>query len=468
MTIESFELTQSVSTGLFKLKKGFLVDLGRPTNRDSLLEARNDIEAINIWLARFENANTRRIYIRDTKRFLMWLCSIKGKYLGSLLLTDMQEYMGFLANPDEKWCMDGKRLKAADYNWRPFSRELSKKSITAAISVLYSLFKFLEEADYIDKNPVKLLKTANILGKMEEQKYNIKARMLEQDEWAAVLDTLKQLSSATEDEQRYKVRANLLFSMLYMLGLRIDEASNAVWQNFRQLEGRWWFFIHGKGDKLGHIPVNTVMMQVINNYREIYNLSGDIEKDGDYIFLNELGSKVTSRTLYNIVKRIGLVASKLFKDKKKQDKLKALSPHWLRHLSASHQNKRGVPLTMIRENHRHSSISTTQIYMHSEDLERHTIMEAHSIEIAPVAKQSTIEYYLSVKLSKGPFDKTEAAKIVKNAIESNILKDFSIISNDDLEWKYKTSQESPKSAIDNIKMLCKVWLFEPTIEQGIL
>lgn len=468
MITEDSSLVRSISTGLFRVKKGFSVDLNEPTDRESLLNAKSDMGAINIWLAGFENLNTRRVYIRDIKRFLMWLAAVKGKHLGALLLTDLQEYVKFLAKPDKTWCMDGKKLRSKDYNWRPFSKPLSQKSIVAAISVLHSLFKFLEEADYIDKNPVKLLRTSSILEKFEKQVYNVMERMLEQDEWEAVLETLRLLPSSTIDEQKYKARANLLFSMLYMLGLRINEASNAVWMNFKKMEGKWWFFIQGKGGKFGHVPVNNTMLQVVENFREVYDLGGDIESDEAYIFLNEEGNKLTPRTLYNIVKRIGNIAAKKFKDSKKQKKLMALSPHWLRHLSASHQNKRGLPITMIKENHRHSSINTTQIYMHSEDLERHNMMDEHVIKAAPVVKQETLEYYLSIRLSKGPFDKVEAANIVKSALEKNILNNFVIIDSFDLEWKYKLSFKLPEPALNNIKMLCKVWMFEPTIEQGVL
>ncbi len=453
---------------LVRLDLTQLVNLKEFTQKDSLIDANTDLQAVYRWLARFNNEHTIRSYSRDATRFLLWLSFIKGKHLNELLLDDLQEYIKFLQAPNEEWCMNKKKLKHYDARWRPFSKPLSKVSVLAAISTLQSLFSFLEAVNYINKNPVKLLKTPNVIGNMQAQKYNVFARMLEADEWEAVQQVLQELPASTSDTKRYKARANLLFCLLYLLGLRIEEASTIVWSNFRKLEGRWWCFIQGKGSKLGHIPVNEIMMQTIHNYRAIYNITSDIEKDDDFIFLNDKGENLTARTLYNCVKDIGEKASYKFKDKTKQEKLRALSPHWLRHLSASHQDKRGVPLTMIRDNHRHSSINTTQIYMHSEDVARHVLMQEHNIAVEAVKPEYELQHYLSIKFTKGPLDKESAINLIRKTIEANILQKAQLIEDDNLTIKYKLLEYAPNAVIDNIRMLCKVWMFEPIIEQGTL
>lgn len=82
------------------------------------------------------------------------------------------------------------------------------------------------------------------------------------------------------------------------------------------------------------------------------------------------------RILYSIVKAVGMKASKVFrKNKQKKEKLKKFSPHWLRHLAASHQDKACMSMGMIQENMRHASHNTTRIYMHSEDEVRHSAIQ---------------------------------------------------------------------------------------------
>jgi site-specific recombinase XerD len=454
---------------LFRHDLPQLIDLKEFIAKDSLIDANSDLEAVHTWLQRFVNEHTIRAYSRDATRFLLWLSFVKGKHIAELLLDDIYAYIKFLQNPDPAWCMNKKKLKRYDLRWRPFSQALSKRSIQASVAVLKSLFKFLEEADYIAKNPVRLLKLDSILGKIQEQKYHIHARMLEMDEWKAVIQSLEAMPSNSLQECKDKARANLLFCMLYILGLRISEASNTQYNNFRKIDGRWWFFIQGKGGKLGSIPVNDTMLQALQNFRQIYEIAGSIESDSKFIFLNDQGEKLSSRSLYNIVKYIGELASCNFKKgSEKYVKLRALSPHWLRHLSASHQDKRGVPLTMIRDNHRHASIHTTQIYMHSEDAARHEIMQDHNLNIDLVKQQKPGKFFIKITLSKGPLDKGHAFNLIKSAIEAKVLANYTLVYFDDKSLEYKLDSPVLESAITNIKMLCKIWMFEINIEHGAI
>jgi len=458
-----------ISHRLVRLDLPQLLDINEYLETDALIAAKSDLEAVQQWLARFNNENTLRAYSRDAMRFLLWLIFVNGKHLQQLLLDDIHKFIAFLQNPTSTWCMHNKKLKRYDARWRPFSKALSKRSVSAAIAALQSLFAFLEEANFITKNPVRLIKIASIIGNIQTQKHSVHTRMLEADEWRAVLATLQELPTSTELERKYKARANLLFCLLYLLGLRIEEAATSVWVNFRKLDNRWWFFIQGKGGKLGQVPVNETMLQAVYNYRQIYAISTNVEHDNNFIFKSEQDTNLSSRTLYSVVKKIGRLTAAKFKDKAKCEKLQALSPHWLRHLSASHQDKRGVPLIMIRDNHRHASISTTQIYMHSEDVARHEIMQEHNIAIAPVApKTRDIEYYLSINLTKGPLDKIGAIGLIRKAIESNLLKNAENIEGGVSSLKYKLGEPAANNIIDSIKMLCKVWLFEVIIEQGTL
>jgi site-specific recombinase XerD len=53
------------------------------------------------------------------------------------------------------------------------------------------------------------------------------------------------------------------------------------------------------------------------------------------------------------------------------DKLRRrASPHGMRHTHATHALARGVELTTVRVYLRHTSISTTSIYLHSDEVKR--------------------------------------------------------------------------------------------------
>jgi site-specific recombinase XerD len=52
------------------------------------------------------------------------------------------------------------------------------------------------------------------------------------------------------------------------------------------------------------------------------------------------------------------------------EKLGRASPHWLRHSHASFALESGADLTTVRNNLRHASVSTTSLYLHTDDERR--------------------------------------------------------------------------------------------------
>jgi site-specific recombinase XerD len=85
---------------------------------------------------------------------------------------------------------------------------------------------------------------------------------------------------------------------------------------------------------------------------------------------------LTSRQLSSIIKEIAETAAAAFPtDSLSHKKLKRLSPHWLRHLSASRQDLAGMAFTNIKSNLRHQNEQTTRIYVHADDDARHKDME---------------------------------------------------------------------------------------------
>jgi len=65
----------------------------------------------------------------------------------------------------------------------------------------------------------------------------------------------------------------------------------------------------------------------------------------------------------------------------KASKLRKFSAHWLRHLSASMQDRVGIQFKHIRANHRHENDETTRRYVHSIDNERHQDMQKLKLRI---------------------------------------------------------------------------------------
>ena len=71
-----------------------------------------------------------------------------------------------------------------------------------------------------------------------------------------------------------------------------------------------------------------------------------------------------------------------------------------RHLSAGYQDRVGISMTMIQENLRHSSINTTKIYVHADDVAKSDAMEKIALDIPRSnAESTTQDLYLNLNLS---------------------------------------------------------------------
>ncbi len=208
--------------------------------------------------------------------------------------------------------------------------------------------------------------------------------------------------------------------------MRINEVAISNWSNIRKHKDSWWFFIKGKGDKPGHIPINDQLLEFIKTYRLYLGKQAlpEVYETEALLISKKTKQPLRVRQLYTLVKSIGGQAAERFAVKNKQKKLKAMSPHWLRHLSASHQDRAGIPVTVIQANHRHGSSATTQIYVHAEDLRRAQEINKLQIELKPVLltpKQQEEELELKIILTRGPLDKIAGLKQFINALEEFIL-----------------------------------------------
>lgn len=58
-------------------------------------------------------------------------------------------------------------------------------------------------------------------------------------------------------------------------------------------------------------------------------------------------------------------------DKETASTLRSASTHWLRHSVFTHLANNGVPLTTVQATAGHAKLSTTELYLHKDDHDRH-------------------------------------------------------------------------------------------------
>jgi len=399
-----------------------------------LIDANNDMEAVQIWLVQYSHKNTTYLtYKRESDRLLLWCVHEAGKTLGQLKMEDISLYIEFLSKPPKRWCTTVGGIRAAGFGkgkWRPFLGPLSDSARNTALRVINSLLNFLVDASYLRANPLRLIKQRGKFDtKSEDYKYSVWSKILDDNEWQALQQALKDMPEATNFEKDNKNRCQFIFACMYLLGLRISEVASSFWNAFKLHQGAWWFFIRGKGDKLGHIPVNEQLLAIVKNYRS-YLGKGALpdESDNEHLIISkQTGRPLSIKQIYSLIKIIGLSASQKFEEGSvSYKKLQALSPHSLRHLSASHQDRAGISLAMIQENLRHSSINTTKIYVHADDLARSKAIEniKLNVEQKDIGSKQHKNFSLTIELFGLNICTSMSLKQLLQVVEGQIFEGF--------------------------------------------
>lgn len=171
---------------------------------------------------------------------------------------------------------------------------------------------------------------------------------LEKDEMDALLASPDQ--GTAQGRRDY---AMLLF--LYNTGARADEAAHVQIADLdlaltpdRDLSS---VMIRGKGNKLRQCPLWTT---TVNELRRLVNGRDESES----VFLNRRSQPITRFGIHDLVERhVAKVAVNLPSIAKKQ-----VSPHTIRHTTATHLLRAGVDINTIRAWLGHVCLSTTNVY----------------------------------------------------------------------------------------------------------
>jgi integrase/recombinase XerD len=150
-------------------------------------------------------------------------------------------------------------------------------------------------------------------------------------------------------------RDHLLLLFLYNTGARADEAAQVSVRdlNLALVPSRDLSFvkIRGKGNKVRHCPL---WPQTVRELLPVVEGRGLAES----VFLNRYSRPVTRFGVYHLVKRYVARAKSGLPSLEKKD----VSPHTIRHTSATHLLRSGVDINTVRDWLGHVSVDTTNIY----------------------------------------------------------------------------------------------------------
>ncbi|WP_432260381.1 phage integrase family protein [Cupriavidus sp. TMH.W2] len=338
------------------------------------LDASNDYEAVQAWLALHEAPTTQRAYRKEAERLILWAIVERGRALSSLTTEDAIAYRTFLRRPAprERWVGPPRARSGPD--WRPFARALSARSTAYALSVLGALFRWLIEQRYVLANPFAGIK---VRGRTRVAALDT-SRGFTEGEWLLVRTIADGLEWSYGWDAPAAQRLRFILDFAYATGLRASELVRATLGDIRVDEHHdHWLHLVGKGSRPGKVALPPLARSGLDQYLVQRGLPVTPARwDPKTPLLASLdqdsASSITGTRLWHVMRRFFDQAADVIAcdDPAVAEKLCRASPHWMRHTHATHALARGAELTSVRDNLRHASVATTSIYLQSDEVKR--------------------------------------------------------------------------------------------------
>lgn len=217
-------------------------------------------------------------------------------------------------------------------------RGLSLASLARYLTSIRMLFRFLFAERRLSKDITTVLDTPKIWHRIP----NVLA-----------YPVIQKLLDAPDLTKPLGIRDRAIIEVMYAAGMRVSEVTG-LRLNDISLEGGYLRCL-GKGQKERLIPLTDVAVRYTKLYLDKVR-PALLTKDSDttYLFLDRLGKPLRRETIWKMIRRYGALAG--IEEK--------LHPHLLRHSFATHLLEGGADIRYVQEMLGHTSIATTQIYIH--------------------------------------------------------------------------------------------------------
>lgn len=337
------------------------------------LAANNDYEAVQAWLALQDSSATRRAYRKEAERLLLWAIVECGRPLSSLTTEDAIAYRAFIRKPVPKERWVGAVTLRSSPDWRPFQGPLSARSAAYALQVINALFRWLTEQRYLLGNPFAGVKVkgGNRAGPMDTR------RAFTEHEWQLIREWANSAEFESLWAESAVVRIRFLLDFMYATGLRASELVGATLGDIRiDDDDNYWLDVRGKGGKEGSVVLPKTANTAMNSYLRYRRLPVQRAQWSPttplVASIAEEPASIGAARLWTVMKRYFEAVADALKGISPSTAVKArlASPHWMRHTHATHALARGVGVTAMRDNLRHSSIAVTSTYLHTGAKER--------------------------------------------------------------------------------------------------
>ena len=295
------------------------------------------LEAIEIFIRvcrdeRSLSRHTEKAYRIDLSQFAGFVLAQRPARLNEITRTDVG---GFLAQLST----------------------LKPRSVRRKLAVLKSFFSHFERESIIEASPTRLIRLNIRSGRRLPRSVGI-------EYIKGLFSHIRKRAEQCDCPQKKAIllRDHAVFEILFFSGMRVGELANLTMSGLDK--EKLSILVPGKGNRERVIPIcSKPVARILNRYLALRE-----KQDGEpFLFLNRTAKRLSEQSIRSSLKRYGKEAS-----------LPQITPHMIRHTVATLLLGQGADLRNIQILLGHSSIATTTIYAHvNEVMQRNSLTTFH-------------------------------------------------------------------------------------------
>lgn len=279
-------------------------------------------ESIDWFLAQVRvemgySSHTLEAYARELARYESYLREKHG--VDSIGQVRTEHLQGFMIELIEK-------------------HKLGEFSLARALSALRTFHRCALRERWVDENPAALIDPPRLHRKLPA---------------VLSIEEVEALINACPQNDAFGFRNRAMIELLYASGLRVSELVQLRLSDISLSEG--FVRVLGKGNRERLAPFGAPASAAIEQYliegRPQLSVSSET-----WLFLNRYGKILSRQSIFLLIQQKAAEAGIN----------KTISPHTMRHSFATHLIENGADLVAVRDLLGHSSINTTEIYVHTD------------------------------------------------------------------------------------------------------
>ncbi|MFC0553110.1 tyrosine-type recombinase/integrase [Planotetraspora thailandica] len=302
---------------------------------------------------------TAEVYARDVTTFVR--LAGPGRVLDDLTGEDVDAVLlAFARKPDER------RRQDAGSGGQATQSAASQARFRRSVS---ALFKHAASAGWVQLNPM----ASSSVTARERGGLRAERRALTKEQAEGLIGAARSpvAAPAGRRDQRTDVRDALVVLLLATLGPRVSELVRANVEDFYTNDGVRYWRIFGKGGKTRDVPLPRDVTEVLDAYLVVRRGVAPKAQGEKALLLSWRGRRLARGDVQAVIDRV--------QERVEAGRRRSVTPHGLRHTTATHLLADGTDMDAVRRVLGHSDLSTLGRYRDELPGELEVAMRSHPL-----------------------------------------------------------------------------------------